>query len=60
MSALRAGQYKLVRASDEDPWQLYDLASDMAEQHDLAATHPEIVQTLAERFARWDRDVRRW
>lgn len=60
MSALRAGRYKLVRTTDESAWQLYDLAEDLAEQHDLADAQPEVVRQLAEEFARWDRDVRQW
>jgi hypothetical protein len=27
-------------------WELYDIEADRAEAHDLAATHPEIVQRL--------------
>lgn len=60
MSALRAGRYKIVRAADDAPWQLYDLKDDQAETRDLARAHPEVVARLAARFTGWDRDVRRW
>jgi arylsulfatase A len=36
---------------------LYDLDADPAEQHDLAATHPEIVQSLAQKHDAWFNEV---
>lgn len=48
--AIRVGDWKLV-AKEDQPWELYDLAADRTEQHDLAATQPERVQRLA---AKWD------
>jgi len=60
MSALLAGRYKLLRATETAPWQLYDLENDLAEQHDLSAAHPDLVRRLAEDFVQWDRDVRQW
>ncbi|MDX1926190.1 MAG: arylsulfatase [Pirellulaceae bacterium] len=44
--AIRVGDWKLVAAKSE-AWQLYDLRTDRAEQHDLAAQMPEKVQELA-------------
>ena len=36
------------------PWQLYDLAADPGEHHDLAADHPELAaEMVAEREANW-------
>jgi arylsulfatase A len=52
-SAMRQGQFKLLRLKPEAPWQLYDLAADEAEQDDLAGRQPARVQLLAERFERW-------
>jgi arylsulfatase A-like enzyme len=49
--ALRAGDWKLVAAKDE-LWELYDLKTDRAEQHNLAARMPEKVRELA---AEWER-----
>ncbi|MEI7902374.1 MAG: sulfatase/phosphatase domain-containing protein, partial [bacterium] len=49
--ALRMGAYKLVSAKiDKDAWELYDLATDRCEQHNLAAVQPERVRDMA---ARW-------
>ena len=47
--AVRMGDWKLVQANapwGSGQWELYDLASDRAEQHDLAARHPQKVQQL--------------
>ena len=49
--ALRTGDYKLVSArEDQSDWELYDLATDRCEQHNLAAEHPDRVRDMA---ARW-------
>ncbi len=44
--AIRVGDWKLVAAKG-DPWELYDLKTDRAEQHNLAATNSDKVQELA-------------
>ncbi len=49
--AIRVGDWKLVAARGA-PWELFDLAADRTETHDLAATQPERVRALA---ARWQR-----
>jgi arylsulfatase A-like enzyme len=43
--AVRVGDWKLVAAKGE-PWALYDLATDRAEQIDLASKQPDRVQAL--------------
>jgi arylsulfatase A-like enzyme len=43
--AVRVGDWKLV-AAEGDPWELYDLNTDRAEQHNLAATMPEKAKEL--------------
>lgn len=43
--AIRVGDWKLVAAKG-DPWELYDLRSDRAEQHNLAAQMPDRVKEL--------------
>jgi arylsulfatase A-like enzyme len=50
---MRAGKYKLLRSTDNAPWELYDLASDIGEQHDLAAREPNKVQELTADFEQW-------
>lgn len=39
------------------PWQLYDLQADRAEQNDLAALQPELVQQLAEQWQAYAREI---
>jgi arylsulfatase len=49
--ALRAGDYKLVSArEDQNAWELFNLATDRCEQHNLAAKQPDRVRDMA---ARW-------
>ncbi|HEX3655337.1 MAG TPA: arylsulfatase [Pirellulales bacterium] len=43
--AVRVGDWKLVAAKG-DPWELYDLKTDRAEQHNLAAAMPDKVKEL--------------
>lgn len=43
--AIQVGDWKLVAAKG-DAWALYDLSRDRAEQHDVAAKHPEKVREL--------------
>lgn len=43
--AIRVGDWKLVAAKG-DPWELYDLKTDRAEQRNLAAQMPEQVREL--------------
>ena len=49
--AVRQGDWKLVAAKDQ-PWELFDLAADRTETHDLSAEQPDRVRDLA---ARWQR-----
>jgi arylsulfatase len=49
--ALRVGDWKLVAAKGE-PWELYDLSSDRAEQHNLAADMPDKVEEMATAWQR--------
>lgn len=50
--ALSVGDRKLVAAGKDGPWELYDLAADRTETHDLAREQPETVRAMA---ARWER-----
>lgn len=49
--AVRVGDHKLVAAKDQ-PWELYDLAKDRCETHNLAADMPDRVAALE---AAWNR-----
>ncbi len=54
--AVRAGNWKLVAKSPGGKWELYDLAADRTELHDLAAQEPKRVQELA---ALWEAYAKR-
>jgi arylsulfatase A-like enzyme len=49
--AIRAGDWKLVAAKNER-WELFDLATDRTETHDLANKNPTKATELAERWQR--------
>ena len=56
--SVRSGQWHLV--SDGPPgkprekgWQLFDVSTDLGEQHDIAAQHPDIVARLDGEYDRW-------
>jgi arylsulfatase len=51
--AIRMGDWKLVVAADQ-PWELYDLKTDRAEQRNLAAQMPEKATELA---AAWQKQT---
>lgn len=45
--AIRSGDWKLVAEHDQ-PWELYNIAQDRSEQHDLSSQQPERVKRLAD------------
>ncbi|MCW3051057.1 MAG: atsA 29 [Chthonomonadales bacterium] len=45
--ALRVGDWKIVAAGKESPWELYDMSADRSEDHNQADEHPEKVKELA-------------
>lgn len=57
--AIRVGDWKLVAAGKEGPWELYDLRTDRSETTDLAAQHPLRAHRLAELWESTEREFRR-
>lgn len=63
--AVRGARYKLVHATgfgreepkDDEPWQLFDLDEDPAEQHDVALQLPQLVDEMRAAYDRWFDDV---
>ena len=51
--AIRVGDRKLVRQGTKGKWELFDMTHDRTEQHDLAAEHPDEVETLAHQWRQW-------
>ncbi len=54
-SALRAGHLKLIEFLESNRQELYDLASDPGEVHNLAPLRPDQVQSLAAQLHAWKR-----
>jgi arylsulfatase len=48
--AIRVADMKLIATGTDGKWELYDLAKDRAEQHDLAASKPDVVARMG---AQW-------
>lgn len=46
--AVRMGDWKVVRFGTEEPMELYDLRSDIAESKNIAKQHPEVVAKIAQ------------
>src|SRR6185436_14483234 len=55
--AIRVGSFKLVEFFEDSKVELYDLASDPAEQHDLAASQPERAEEMKRKLAEWRKSV---
>lgn len=53
-AAVRDGQWKLVRSSST--WELYDIAADSNEMHNLAAERPELVKKMDAAWLDWWKD----
>ncbi|SDD00589.1 Arylsulfatase A [Niabella drilacis] len=48
--AMRLGKWKLVYLMKQQKLELYDMEKDLAEQHDLAASHQQQLKALAKRW----------
>lgn len=55
--AMRQDNWKLLLMRDGSNLQLYDLEKDAGESHNLATTHPEIVQRLSRPLLGWWRSL---
>jgi arylsulfatase A-like enzyme len=55
--AIRAGNYKLVKATGIEQPALYDLAADIGETKDLSAEMPDIVKDLTARYDAWNKTL---
>ena len=53
---LRDGDWKLVSFQSE-PWELYNLAQDRTELHDVAAQHPDIVKRMEQQWTDMAKNV---
>jgi arylsulfatase A len=57
--AVRHGDWKAVRRGVDSALELYNLATDAGEQHDVAAAHPDVVERIERhlRTARTESDI---
>ncbi len=53
--AVRDGEWKLVAKGPRSDWELYDMATDRTEQHNLASKQTGRVQTMAAQWENWAR-----
>ena len=56
-SAIRQGDWKLIWNYETDTVELYNLADDSGEHHDLAATKPQIAAKLKAKLEAWLKSV---
>ncbi|AWW30656.1 sulfatase [Echinicola strongylocentroti] len=52
-AAIREGDWKLVRLPDRLPM-LFDLSTDVSEQHDVALENLEVTKNLLQKLGHWD------
>jgi N-acetylgalactosamine-6-sulfatase len=57
MLAIRDGAWKLFVNHDGSRAELYDIPKDCAEQHNVAAEHPEVVQELTAKVLAWQKSL---
>ncbi len=56
-SVIRCGRYKLIKDYEAGLLELYDLDTDMGEQHNLAAEKPELTRALHSRLQKWLKSI---
>lgn len=54
-TAMRDGKWKMIVSSKK--FELYDLGSDIAEQNNLAKTHPDRAQAMQTAIEKWKQEV---
>ncbi len=54
---MRSGMWKLIHYWEDDRDELYDLATDMEEQNDVAQTHPTIAAEMRRKMDAWLKEV---
>lgn len=55
--AIRQGEWKLVMGNQSAAWELYNLADDIAEQHNLAGAMPDKVRELTALWDEWNSEL---
>lgn len=52
-SAVRSGDWKLIRFYEDGRQELYDIAADIGETRDLAADRPDVAEALGRKLDAW-------
>ena len=52
-SAIRKGDWKAYKKVADTVWELYDLKTDRAEQHNIASSNPDLVRELNDKWYEW-------
>ena len=55
--AIQMGDWKLVRPTDNRPWELYNLATDIGETKNQANQFPERVKVMTTKYEKWRQRV---
>ena len=58
--AVRMGKWKAIRKSPKAPLALYDLSADLAEKHNVAAEHPDVVERITAYLAAARTESKHW
>ena len=56
-SSIREGDYKLIHFLEDDHVELYNLQSDISEDHNLVKQMPQLAKELHIKLAQWRQDV---
>nr|WP_298894688.1 sulfatase-like hydrolase/transferase [uncultured Altererythrobacter sp.] len=56
-TAMRSGNWKLIHYFENDDYELYDLANDVRERNNLAATRPEVLRALQQKMDAWRQEI---
>jgi len=57
MLAIRDGAWKLLVNHDGSKAELYDIPNDRGEEHNVAATHPDVVKELTAKALAWQKSL---
>lgn len=58
VSAVRQGDWKLLHFYEDDSFELYNLAQDIGEEHNLAQKYPDKVKELSVKMKKWLKQVK--
>ncbi|MEQ8211447.1 MAG: sulfatase [Lacipirellulaceae bacterium] len=56
-AAIREGHWKLIHWFEDGRRELFDLANDLGEKHNLADQHPDVAERLAMQLENWQQSV---